>query len=96
MLAGLLTKHWYMPEWSVVGEGMSIVPPLMMSPPLEVSTSPLKYHSTSGAGVPATVQTKESGSPTNWSSIFGETSEMKAGSALYQSGYIIILGCHII
>ena len=81
VLAVLLTKHWYKPECAVVGEGISIVPPLMVSPPLGVSSSPLKYHTTSGAGVPATVQKKESGSPTNWSSLFGETSEMKAGSA---------------
>ena len=79
-LAGLLTKHWYMPEWSVVGEGMSIVPPLMVSPLPLAKTSPLKYHSTVGAGVPATVQLRVTLSPTNWSRSSGECSSMTAAS----------------
>ena len=64
----------------MVGEGMSIVPPLMVSPLPLAKTSPLKYHSTVGAGVPATVQLRVTLSPTNWPRSSGEWSVMTAAS----------------
>ena len=64
----------------MVGEGISIVPPLMVSPLPLAKTSPLEYHSTVGAGVPATVQLRVTVSPTNWSRSSGEWSVMTAAS----------------
>ena len=64
----------------MVGEGMSTVLPLIVRPsPLAIS-SPLKNHTTSGGGVPTTVQERVTGSPTNWSRSSGERSVMAAAT----------------
>ena len=87
-LAMLLTKHWYTPEWAVVSERILILPSSsMLSPVLAMSTSPLKYHTTFGVGVPASIQEREILSPTNLSKSCssGKTPSIAAGSVYIQN-----------
>ena len=73
-----------MPECSLVGTGMSTVPPLIVSPLFasgeDSRSSPLKYHVTTGAGEPDATQESEMALPAGWSRVFGVRVNIEAGS----------------